>query len=860
MKLAKKFVSLAAALAMGTCVYTVPVFANSEDPLSGTEEVVQNIENYVYSSSYDQSSNQFKFIVQIPEGVRNGNEDLFLIVGTASANPLLKDVDSIEIAGQTINGNALQEYIVNDSADNPAQIPGLDKFDWPGNLRTFKFKIPFSLIQSMSNESNEISLLFNTNKMQGDPMIYAYASTTSHPGTGLYITPVNKEAIKAADYVTYKENPFTYDEETGLLTTQLAIDKELPGNLTYDISWLSGERMPSLTIKKVTFNGNDIGYTKSDLSSVEASSVDETAQVEESGEAGFPSFENEAGESRKGFRILISKDVLKPTNGNNNLILTFDVDGIETDKPVTRLLDLQSKVYIDGHNTENEAVIRNQIVNLGDLETYKYSSAYDQATNRFTLNVQVPEKVFTGNEDLYVMIGAAPDGSLLESLQSITIGNSPVSEDGLKSLVNDTLTIPGLKDITLPDGLKMYRVRIPHSMLNSNMTATYDEITFVFNTKKDAANSMVYAYASTNSLKGKELYTATVKDEAAYNITGVYNKDLNTWTVGVQPSGPSIADGEAYTTIDITSTPNVMTKLNTLVIGTTEVLKDQTGETASADQNSEATSDSTQVSDSATDSSSSNETASNETGEGAAATLKKINNGYQIQVKNKDLQGLSNSDWIKATFATEANFDTSKMTVTAESGNYKSDTYEKDIKAEVGDTTNVTFKGSHDYDSTKQTWTVNLAMTGRPDKLDLTFTQTEGTALGKPTSITVDGTAVSPTVNTQMSGSTMSVCTVDFRKEDLDKIKADSKVTLVFPIDGSTEQSERILMNVDLGNSSKDLSAKFTVKKSSTSPSSSSNVHTATESGMSTMLVVAAVALAAFAVFSVLAFKKKKSK
>ncbi|MBF0579536.1 hypothetical protein IM774_07060 [Erysipelotrichaceae bacterium RD49] len=856
MKLAKKFVSLAAALAMGTCVYTVPVFANSEDPLSGTEEVVQNIENYVYSSSYDQSSNQFKFIVQIPEGVRNGNEDLFLIVGTASANPLLKDVQSIEIGSQTINGEALKNYI----KDDTTEIPGLANFQLPENLKTYRIQIPYSMFASLDSENSAVSVVFNTNKIVADSLICAYSATQTTLGNSLYTTTVPKEVVKATEYVTYKENPFVYDEETDLLTTQLTIDKELPGNLTYDISWLSGERMPSLTIKKVTFNGNDIGYTKSDLSSVEASSIDETAQVEESDEAEFPSFENEAGESRKGFRILISKDVLKPTNGNNNLILTFDVDGIETDKPVTRLLDLQSKVYIDGHNTENEAVIRNQIVNLGDLETYKYSSAYDQATNRFTLNVQVPEKVFAGDEDLYMMIGAAPDGSLLESLQSIKIGNQAISEGVFKTFVKDTITIPGLKDITLPDGLKMYRIQIPYSQLNNNMSTTNDEITFVFNTKKDAANSMVYAYASTNSLKGKELYTATVKDEAAYNITGVYNKDLNTWTVGVQPSGPSIADGEAYTTIDITSTPNVMTKLNTLVIGTTEVLKDQTGETASADQNSEATSDSTQVSDSATDSSSSNETASNETGEGAAATLKKINNGYQIQVKNKDLQGLSNSDWIKATFATEANFDTSKMTVTAESGNYKSDTYEKDIKAEVGDTTNVTFKGSHDYDSTKQTWTVNLAMTGRPDKLDLTFTQTEGTALGKPTSITVDGTAVSPTVNTQMSGSTMSVCTVDFRKEDLDKIKADSKVTLVFPIDGSTEQSERILMNVDLGNSSKDLSAKFTVKKSSTSPSSSSNVHTATESGMSTMLVVAAVALAAFAVFGVLAFKKKKSK
>ncbi len=229
-------------------------------------------------------------------------------------------------------------------------------------------------------------------------------------------------------------------------------------------------------------------------------------------------------------------------------------------------------------------------------------------------------------------------------------------------------------------------------------------------------------------------------------------------------------------------------------------------------------------------------------------------------MKNADLQGLKDSDWIKAQFSVEKNFDTSKMEVTAESGTYKSETYEKEIKAEVGDTNNATFKGSHDYDSSKQTWTVNLAMTGRPDKLDLTFTQTEGTALGKPTSITVDGKAVAPTVNTKMSGSTMSECTVDFRKEDLDLIKADSKVTLVFPIDGSKEQSERILMNVDLGSSSKDLSAKFTVKKSTGTPSSSSNVNTATETNMNTIIIVMVVALAAFAIFGVLAFKKKKTK
>lgn len=785
MKLAKKFVSLAAALAMGTCVYTVPVFAEDESP-----------------------------------------------------------------------------------------------------------DVPLAPVEETSGDNEIAPINEDGTPSQGEPISLE--------------TEENSIAdLHTQEYVDYGSNVFKLSEDKKTVTTDIVINQSLPADLVYEISWPGGASNPSLKLSKAIYEENDKFKDKIQSFSLSASlptpstnvldnsttngndNSDETnnpSQAPQKNEGGVVQSEdgtptddldygNETETTRGGFKLLIKKDSLpyREDSKPNTLTLVFTVlpgSGSST----SNVLDLESKLYLyGGKDTANKEIISEPLdeedrLFIGETaQEFAYSSKYDKTLNTFLLNLTVPETVYKGDKPIRMLVATYPDGSVLEGIQSMKIGSQQIAPGVFNStFVKTDLPIPGSSTVELPTFTKSILLEIPTSALE-DLEAENSEIQMVFNVKKDMpSNTNVYAYAATQLLLDGKAYSVPLKDEADYTITGVYDNKLNTWTVGVQPSASSLADGEGETTINITSSPNVMTKLNSLVIGSKEVLKDTTGESADGAQSSQTTSDSTQssaASDTTQASDSTEPSSSNEVGEEpAVASLKKINNGYQIKVKNKDLQDLTNQDWIKAVFATQENFGTATMEVKAESGNYKSDTYEKEIKAEVGDTTNVTFKGSHDYDSTKQTWTVNLAMTGRPDKLDLTFTQTEGTALGKPTSITVDGTAVSPTVNTQMSGSTMSVCTVDFRKEDLDKIKADSKVTLVFPIDGSTEQSERILMNVDLGNSSKDLSAKFTVKKSSTSPSSSSNVHTATESGMSTMLVVAAVALAAFAVFGVLAFKKKKSK
>ncbi len=876
MKLAKKFVSLAAALAMGTCVYTVPVFAEdgdtpstsdttvipvpetNEDPLNG-EDILQpqaeetggtdsnsngdgtNLPNNPPISSglsstetleYDSANQTWNATIEINQ---MPSEEMKLTfsqtVGTALEKPTSVVLNGTPISQDrltyTMSGSTMKSCTISFTTDELKKLTSNPKV---------QLVFPVDSLKEQNEEIAATITIGNFSKV-----------------VPRYFTV--KKSIKISDFITYGETPFTYNAASKTLTAKMSVEKELPGNLIYELSWLTDNGIPSLATPTVEFNGNTVSGAETELFNL----------------TGTP--------ARSGLRTTIPSSVL---NKKGPLTFTFQVNDGE-DESIARALDLHSRVYISGYDADNESIIQDQKISVNDLETYSYTSDYDQATSRFstfsTLNVQVPESVFTGKQDLNILVGATPDGSVLSNVKSIKIGNKTIdtSADLDKivtksinvSVLKDSLTIPGLNDsVTIPglsnslnllESLTMYRIQIPYAQLNENMRVEDDKVSIAFDLNGSAdsntlAKSMVCAYTYTTADRGKELYVTPV---LAYNISGTYSATANTWTVRILPSTPSVANDDGVTTINFTSTPNVITKLNSLTIGSAQATVNKVNETASADQNSETTSDSTQASDSTTDSAS-----SNEVGEGPAVTLKEINSGYQLQIKNKDLQNLSSSEWpIKATFDTEKNFDTSKMTVTAESGTYKSDTYQQDIKAEVGDTSNVTFKGSHDYDSTKQTWTVNLAMSGKPNKLDLTFTQTEGTALGKPTSITVDGTAVSPTVNTQMSGSTMSVCTVDFRQEDLDKIKADSKVTLVFPIDGSKEQSERILMNVDLGNSnSKDLSAKFTVKKSSTSPSSSSNVHTATESGMSTMLVVAAVALAAFAVFGVLAFKKKKSK
>lgn len=755
MKLAKKFLSVAAVLAMGTCVYTVPVFAEDPNvpPLTGVEETAED---------------------PAP------------------------------------------------TAEDPAHTPA-----------------PIA-----ENETDG--------------------------------TAVDKpESITISDYITYSSDSITYKSASNQVQVKMTIKQELPSNLIYELTW---KGKGSLTPSSASLDGNRIESTNIGLFSNENAVIEEAVISNENPEGA--SFENEVSSPNEltGIKTSIKAETINEAfkdseDQEKELILTYSLQPNSGDNSATKIY-LSSKLYLEGYTAENEIKPVDKDFNIDDLETFVYDSNYDQTNNTLTLTVALPAEVYNENEEnLYLSIyaiypiGVTSDAPILKKIRSVKIGDEEIKEsDFNKNYVKKILNIPSLEDTPLGIDLpNTYFLEIPYKDLNQYMDLENNKVTIVLDTVENPLNATVCAYAATLSLHEKKGYETTLKKETDYNITGVYNASLNTWTVGVQPASSSLANTEAETTITITSNPNIMTKLDSLVIGSKEVIRNATGEstdktTQSSEDSSTASSEDSSATSSEDSADSTEPSSSNEVGEESVASLTPITNGYQIEVKNADLQGLKDSDWIKAQFSVEENFDTSKMEVTAESGDYKSGTYEKEIKAEVGDTNNVTFKGSHDYDSSKQTWTVNLAMTGRPDKLDLTFTQTEGTALGKPTSITVDGKAVAPTVNTKMSGSTMSECTVDFRKEDLDLIKADSKVTLVFPIDGSKEQSERILMNVDLGSSSKNLRAKFTVKKSTGTPSSSSNVNTATETNMNTIIIVMVVALVAFAIFGVLAFKKKKTK
>lgn len=217
----------------------------------------------------------------------------------------------------------------------------------------------------------------------------------------------------------------------------------------------------------------------------------------------------------------------------------------------------------------------------------------------------------------------------------------------------------------------------------------------------------------------------------------------------------------------------------------------------------------------------------------------KSQNGYQIFVRDSAIQDFSPNDTIHMTFkikrdAGEVNILTSATNMNA----HTSETYTLETAQAAytpGNPNDVTFKASHDYSSDAQTWTVKITLSDRPSQFILSFNQREGTALLKPTSFTIDGVAISPDVKTTMSGSTLKTATVTFNESQLNMIRNDSLVQLVFPVDGSKAQSEKIQMDVDTGNQKKSLSARFNVK--------AGTPHTSTETKMWSMIALMAGAV-----------------
>lgn len=225
--------------------------------------------------------------------------------------------------------------------------------------------------------------------------------------------------------------------------------------------------------------------------------------------------------------------------------------------------------------------------------------------------------------------------------------------------------------------------------------------------------------------------------------------------------------------------------------------------------------------------------------------------GYQLFIRDSALENFSNTDTIRAVFKVKRDAGKVGITTTAlnqDVHNKETFTIETaDTAYTPGDPNDVTFKASHDYSHEAQTWTVKITLSDRPSEFVLGFEQVDGTALQKPTSFTIDGVAITPDVKTTMSGSTLKTATVTLSEEQLGKIKKDSLVQLVFPVDGSKAQSEKIQMDVNTGNLKKSLSARFSVK--------AGTPHTSTETNMWSMV---ALLVGALAVLGGVFFARKK--
>lgn len=525
-------------------------------------------------------------------------------------------------------------------------------------------------------------------------------------------------------------------------------------------------------------------------------------------------------------------------------------------------------------------------------KSFVYSSEYDAEKNTLTLNVTLPEEVYNSKKPLCLEVSAMDLGTL----KSLNIGNLKEEQllDYLQSATTSTgQVLKGLKSITFgkqaphtnlkswikDQNIYGYEIVIPESYLEKTMSV-------VFETEPNIADAHLIAYAYTDTYVSDQIYSDNFGSEVGttdknpnspYSITAGYIQDTNTWDLHISDKDKkdeidAFPNTSGNTVITVTSDPDVLTGITDFSIGEVgyTVASNDAGitiskkETESAPANVQAPSEGE------------NEDTENETGEVSVLGVKKVSNGYEITIPNADLQTLKTGavNWIDIVFSTKPDMTFSNMNVVVtntdnpEAAGSFSEKIKKTDSTPSNSQTNTpggtdietnpisssaSFKASHNYDSATQTWTVTLNMTARPAKLDLSFDQKQGTALLKPTSFTINNAAVSPTVNATMSGSTMSVCSVSFSQADLAKVTNGTVVKLVFPVDGSKEQSEKITMTVNTGNASKDLNASFTVKKTT-----KGGVPTATETGAQPLIIVLIVAVIALAVFGYLAFRKKK--
>lgn len=246
-------------------------------------------------------------------------------------------------------------------------------------------------------------------------------------------------------------------------------------------------------------------------------------------------------------------------------------------------------------------------------------------------------------------------------------------------------------------------------------------------------------------------------------------------------------------------------------------------------------------------------------------------NTYKIALSDSGLSKMNSNSKIEAIFdIISANYPSLETSTEVDNGVYATTyTFNETGVAKP-------FSASHHYDKDKQTWTVSLVLNQKPASMVLTFTQQQGSVLNSPSSITLDGAAVSPSV--KKDGTTY---TLTFSASDVAKMKESSKIEVVFPVTSTSEVTEKVVMNVNDGNTNKDFSATFRVvkssstsstssstssskssstsSKSSSSSSSASTVKTSTQTGTYALIGVLAAAAAAFVVFAVLSRKSKKS-
>ncbi|MBF0579808.1 hypothetical protein IM774_08460 [Erysipelotrichaceae bacterium RD49] len=411
-----------------------------------------------------------------------------------------------------------------------------------------------------------------------------------------------------------------------------------------------------------------------------------------------------------------------------------------------------------------------------DLTQYKYSSVYNPDWyGDYELHIDLPKQVYTSDTDLYIAVAVSPDENMLNRITWVTVGGESYSSSGYREFFTDSGTAaPGLDAIPEAQDMNFYTLKIPSTKLWSCLYNENPRVTVNFASGRFLSGTKIYAYAATDKLQGKTLYKYVLNNDYYYDVNGTYNIFRKTWTAAVRPSAVTWSSEDDTTAVTVNSYPNILAKLNSLSIGGTEIIAD--GEPISST-----------VGD---------------------PVIEKTDYGYQIRLSNRSLQSLKPDDWIRAEFGLQ-DFDLSNMTISAESGIYKSNLFTEAIRPDSVPIKYVDYNVSYDYDKSKQIWTVKLSdWSDTPNILNAAFTELKGTGLAEAEpSVTVDGTLV----ETEISGNMKDEYLIRFLEDAVNRIKPNSEVVFAFPVDTSKNQNEEIKLHFDTGIEAPYHRASFTI-------------------------------------------------